>query len=209
MRFGLSSLFAAAALAGLAACANQYDLGTADTAVPRTSGPVAITVIERRDSVLAGRKPPSFVGLQSLGVGEPLDVTTSSGQPLADDMAELLAAAFYRQQTETWVVRSSFGDTAADAFRAFLASPSDRLLLIEIREWQTDTLISVSATWDLVARVYDRDGTVLAEERERGSREWEETVILDEQKGRIAADHLSALLGALLGRRSIAAALAS
>ena len=125
MRFGLSSLFAVAALAALAACANQYDLATVETEVPRTSGPVAITVIERRGYVLAGTKPPSFVGLQQLGVGEPLDVTTSSGQPLSDDVAEALAAAFYGQQTETWVVRSSFGDTAQDAFREFLASPSD------------------------------------------------------------------------------------
>lgn len=205
MVFRCSVLLAAALL--LSACANQYDLGSVKTEVPQTNRPVAVSVVERRPYVLSGKKPASFVGLQQLGVTEPLDVSTQSGAPLADDFTEVLAAAFFRQGTETYLVPLETGQAAEDALPGFAESPSERLLVVEIQEWKTDTLVEVSASWDLVARVYDRSGTELAEQRERGQRTWDDIVVLTQQKNQIAQEHVAQLFRQLLGRPAIERAL--
>ncbi len=205
----MSRRAALASLLGLAACTSAYDLETIRTEVPRASGPVAISVIDLRPAVVSGRRPPNFVGVQQIGVGEPLDVLTRSGRPLAEEFARVLAGAFDDQGTEVWVVPLGPRDDADAAFAGFLQSPSDRFLLLEMAEWQTDTLIEVSVRWDLAVRVYDREGQVLAEETSRGSRAVEGTVILDEQKGRIAREEAARLFAELLGRPAIAEALAA
>jgi len=57
------------------------------------AGSVAIAVLDRREWIKAGAKPPFFAGNLRGGFGNPFDVVVKQRQPLADAMAQVCAAA--------------------------------------------------------------------------------------------------------------------
>jgi hypothetical protein len=71
---------------------HDYSLGDLDIEVDKNAR-VAIAVHDRRSYVRLGDKAPDFVGLSRGGFGNPFDVTTVSGGPLADDIAAAIATS--------------------------------------------------------------------------------------------------------------------
>src|SRR3546814_13503229 len=74
---------------------HRYDLGDAQFQV-NSSKSIAVAVVDVRPYVLDGDKAPDFSGLMRGGFGNPFDVTTDSGQPLAADFTAFIVAALQR-----------------------------------------------------------------------------------------------------------------
>ena len=64
---------------------HRYDLGNA-ALVAESDKRVAVCVADERPYVLSGEKPGSFVGLLRGGFGNPFDINTTSGEPMASDI---------------------------------------------------------------------------------------------------------------------------
>ena len=87
-------LVIAAAFVALGGCAigNKYDYEVASIELPVVgTNEIGVAVVDRRPYVVSGDKQPDFVGLQRGGFGNPFDVTTKSGNPMAADMQVALA----------------------------------------------------------------------------------------------------------------------
>ena len=86
MRFYVALLIVAACAAGGCAVGNTHAYSTI-LANPTLAGTSAVNVAthDRRDSVQSGEKSPDFVGLQRGGFGNPFNVKTTGGRPLADE----------------------------------------------------------------------------------------------------------------------------
>src|SRR5262245_44940355 len=78
----------------LAACAvgNKHSYHAEVAYVPETgSGPVSLATHDQRPYVISGKKAPEFVGVSRGGYGNPFDVTTENGRPLAEAMTQAVA----------------------------------------------------------------------------------------------------------------------
>jgi len=139
----------------LAGCAvgNRYDYRTAIEGLP-VSGTqtVAVDVVDARPYVLSGDKDPSFVGLQRGGFGNPFDVKTASGGPLAGEMRAGIANALQQR---------GFTVAAPDA-----AAP--RKMELRVFEWKTDVMARMKVLYDLKLSIFDDQGKLLAQSAAKG-----------------------------------------
>ncbi len=166
----LFSALAGALLLSGCAVGNQYGYEAADVGLPVVAGesaaPVGVGSMESRAYVLDGKKPPTFVGLQRGGFGNPFDVTTASGRGFGEDAADVLGTLLQRAgypvaMTELYGTR--------EAFVAELKERGiEKGVFLNIREWKTDIYVSITLHWDLVLTVLSADGEVLAESSDYG-----------------------------------------
>src|SRR4051812_18081252 len=91
----LAAVLAVAAALGGCAVGQTYKYSDAPMSLEGVSsaGAVAIAVQDARPYVISGNKAPTFVGLQRGGFGNPFDVNTQSGGPLANEIRDAIARA--------------------------------------------------------------------------------------------------------------------
>ncbi|MEH6548066.1 MAG: hypothetical protein V7701_16640, partial [Sneathiella sp.] len=78
----------------LSACAvgNKYDYKDQPIDLAASSDQkIGVSVVDQRIYIVSGEKPADFVGLQRGGFGNPFDVNTKSGGPMADSFAFAIA----------------------------------------------------------------------------------------------------------------------
>jgi hypothetical protein len=116
---------------------------------------LALAVQDSRPGVAAGLIPADFTGVSRGGFGNPFNVTTASGRPLAADFAESiqrgLQAVGYR--VTVVAVEPRARDQTVD--HALLRVGAMRGLVIEIVDWHSDTLQGTWLRYGLRARVLD------------------------------------------------------
>jgi hypothetical protein len=149
----------------LSACAvgNQYDYKNQpiDLAAS-TDQKIGVAVVDQRIYVVAGDKTPDFVGLQRGGFGNPFDVSTKSGGPMADSFAYAIADGLKSRGIDADVVLTSPTSIRAEARDQVTTGDFTKYLLVYLTEWKSDTLVNVKFLYDVTAEVVDKDGTVLA-----------------------------------------------
>lgn len=145
---------------------HRYDIGP-DFAVQGTRS-VAVAAQDLRRYVVSKEKKPDFVGFQRGNFGNPFDITTESGRPLADDFAAAIAASLQRRGFNSTAVSIAASPSAADARALAARASAERLALLQIVEWMSDTTKQTGLLYDLVLRVYDADGNELANNRVTG-----------------------------------------
>jgi hypothetical protein len=197
-----------AALLALGGCAMGQKFGYSDAAltlrqVPRTSD-LAVAVLDARSYVLQGRKRESFVGLSRGGYGNPFDVTTRSGAPLASEMADAIARSLGDEGRKIRVVKVEPSGGPDAARKALAATGAERLLLFTLSEWKTDTLARTGLDYDLKLEVLDRDGRPLAAQTLAG-KEVSGSAILSAEKD--ARRWFAEKFASLLADPAVAAAL--
>lgn len=194
----------------VAGCAvgNTYDLSQGAAPVSQASQSLGIAVADMRSYVVSGDKAPTFIGLQRGGFGNPFNVNTSSGRPLAADVSTLLVNSYGSSGVDVKPLASATGPADPAALSAQAAGQgAQRLLLLEMREWKTDVFAQVTVTWDLTARVFDTSGQELANEKTNGVQGTGSAGIGEDANGQIADAALKRRLGELLSRPAIATAL--
>lgn len=119
----------------------------------RYSTPVAVSVVtlDERSYTKNGSKPETFVGLMRGGYGNPFDITTESKGPLSKDISDAVTSGFLNAGTKAYVLPLYQGLNKA-------ASKTERLLVLKIYEWKSDTFANTRFTYDLRADVYDELG---------------------------------------------------
>jgi uncharacterized lipoprotein YajG len=134
-------------VAALTGCVAGQSLPTTyeatPTAVPVAGATVAVQVHDERPYVKSGDKPAYYVGKYRAGFGNPWDVTTQDKAPLADNL-----------QRDIGKDLQSLGYG--------VAPNGTRTLDIAIVEWNFDGYQNGKFWYELLARVLDADGKVLA-----------------------------------------------
>ncbi len=150
----------------LSGCAvgNKYDYRASMISLPIKSDEhkeVVLSVEDARPYVLQGEKAPDFVGLQRGGFGNPFDVTTASNKPLKDDMAISISRAL--KDSGYQVV--SVDGTSDKGFLVSTAAKNGatRIITLIVNEWKSDIFMSITLHCDIVLRVFDAAGEMLAE----------------------------------------------
>jgi hypothetical protein len=157
----------------LVGCAvgNTYDYSRAniDLAVQGNSE-LGLAVIDERPYILSGDKKPDFIGLQRGGFGNPFNVTTESGRALAVEMAEAMTSELEDNGFRVFDLRVSESGSEIVASAIHEAAKTRNVILI-VKEWKTDAMMSFGLSYDLRLSVLDESANVLAEAETAGIKE--------------------------------------
>src|SRR5690606_2698180 len=126
----------------------RYSYDSGDLILPvNGSGKIGLLLVDRRPYVLSGDKEASFVGLQRGGFGNPFDVKTQSGKPLAEEMQARLARSLQSYGFEVTPLQAA-GSEEDDIQKAVLDQGMGRNLVITMREWKSDAMASFGLSYD-------------------------------------------------------------
>jgi hypothetical protein len=160
----LAGVLAALAMGGCAV-GNQhnYTIQTPDLP-PQGTRSVAIATQDLRPYVVTKEKAPNFVGVSRGGFGNPFDITTQSNQPLANDFSATIARALQQRGFKTTVLDVAVASRPAPQALAEQGK-SERLAVVSIHEWKSDTFMNTALIYELTLGVYDSRGEQLANNR--------------------------------------------
>lgn len=167
----LIAIAAAIATALLAGCAvgNQHAYNTESPQLGVSGArTVAVATLDSRSYVTAKAKTPNFVGLTRGGFGNPFDVTTASGRPLADDFSATIARALMARGFKATAIAVATAMPVPDARALASRAGAERLALVSINEWKSDTFMNTALHYDVMLRVFDANGEQLAVNRVAG-----------------------------------------
>lgn len=133
-----------------------------------TSSTVAMGTLDRRPYVVNGQKAPDFVGLSRGGFGNPFDVTTQSGRPLASDISGAIVASLNSRGVDARAVELKHALDLGQASSALRSAGTQRSVLLILIEWKADSMVNVGLNYDLDLRVFDKDGKLLTSKHRQG-----------------------------------------
>jgi len=181
-----------AALAALAqGCAVGQKVNYGDAALfslKVAAGDVAVGVQDRRPYVASRDKGPDFVGLSRGGFGNPFDVTTASGKPLADEMASVISQSLGQRGARVTIVHLPILDTQEEARQRLMRAGAPRGLHITIAEWKSDSYAGTGLIYDLLAIGYGAQGRKVGEHRVAGEDDLGGSMGIQSAKGMLPAE---------------------
>lgn len=146
---------------------HQYDAADAKFGL-QTQSNISVAVHDKRPYVVNGNKPSNFVGVSRGGFGNPFDVTTASSNPLADDFATSIVSAFKADGANASMIRVQPQDSEKKIRSALFAAKSKRFVLLTLSEWKSDTYQNTALIYNVLLRVFDSVGTLLADKHLQG-----------------------------------------
>ncbi len=129
---------------------------------------VAVGTEDQRPYVLNGEKGPQFVGLSRGGYGNPFNVTTTSGKPLADDLTLSLERSLDAKGFDAVALAVGLREDDAAVVAKASETGATRIVVLSLREWKSDTMLSTALIYEGALRVLDASGALLAESRIAG-----------------------------------------
>jgi len=144
----------------LSSCAfgTKMSLQSTSVSVPSLGArSLQLVVIDERPEVLSGDKTPQWIGLQRAGFGIPYGVHTESGRPLAEELGNSLADSFRRSGASPHLVAVPLRGTIES-----VSFSGERVLVVRLKTWKSDTLTEVHFNYNIEALVQDRSHQVLA-----------------------------------------------
>jgi hypothetical protein len=147
----------------------KHDYGSALDLDIATRATVAVAALDHRPYVVDGRKGSDFVGLSRGGFGNPFDVVTLSGKPLAQDISGSIVASMKGRGVAAKAVELKPALSIHEAGAALRAAGTQRAVMIRLQEWKADAMIDTGLDYDLELRVFGEDGRVLVAKLRQGS----------------------------------------
>jgi hypothetical protein len=158
--------FALGFLAQGCAVGNKYNFTDirADLQVSSTrQSNVAVATLDQRQDILSGTCPPTYVGMQRGGFGNPWRVNTLSDLPLAEDMTKAVSESLAKKGFKTTPVIVVHTLSEQQAKQALSAKQAERSILIVIKKWESDTYMNIGLDYYLRLMVLGSNQTTLAE----------------------------------------------
>ena len=208
----MSRLFVIVATSiALGGCAfgNKYNYEVARIGLPVVgTDEIGLGVVDRRPYVVSGDKQPNFVGLQRGGFGNPFDVTTTSGKPMADEMQAALARALEDKGYEVAELHFSSPDDSVVA-QVIKQNGAKRNVVLILNEWKTDAMMHFGLTYDILLQIIDENYGVLAQAGARAVKEVLGGAAMAAQNSRTAAQAFEVKVSRLFNDLGIRRALGS
>lgn len=163
-------LLAAALILGGCAFGRTYSYADVPMGLQGVSsgGSVAVSVQDERPYVLSGAKSARFVGLMRGGFGNPFDVNTTSGGPLANEIRDAIVRAMKARGIDARSVAAEPSDSVVQVKHRLEAMKPHRSVLVALREWKSDTMMATDLHYDVSLTVFDESGTELARSSIKG-----------------------------------------
>lgn len=162
-------ILAVVALGGCWAIGQSYKLAEVLAMLVATGATtVLVATRDRRRYVTGGSKRVDFVGVLKGGFGNPFDVKNAGGSALADTFSEVASRSLKAKGFAASSVVTSPQEPPDQLKQRLLAESAERVILIDLDEWRSETMARVGMHYDVTLTVMDKQGTVLAKSRIEG-----------------------------------------
>ena len=132
------------------------------------SAKIGVATHDQRPYIVDGKKRPDFVGLQRGGYGNPFNVSTASGNPLATDITDTLTRSLKSKGFEAIPLTITKNDNA-DTIKTNIKSKNfSRTIITTLYEWKSDTMTNTGLSYDVEMQVLDTDGNKIAQRKISG-----------------------------------------
>jgi len=129
---------------------------------------ISVATSDQRPYVLSGKKSPDVVGLLRGGYGNPFNVTTESGRPLADDITQTVVSSLTKKGFKAVPITVSHIDSMDNILEKLKNAQGENLILVTLYEWKSNAYANVGLYYDVNLKVFDKSGKVLAENSIKG-----------------------------------------
>lgn len=171
VRLASTIILASATLVGCAVGNQHAYHETAPQTIARTDKTVTIASHDQREYVRSGRSQPDLVGMQRGGFGNPFDVRTESGRTLSAEFTAAMRGALERSGVRVIAVETKATEDERSVSASLKAAKGERLLLLAIREWLSDSMVNTELSYDLQLTITDASGKLLATKVHAGKRD--------------------------------------
>ena len=138
---------------------------------PKGNKIVVVATMDQRAYVKNGEKSPSYIGTLRGGYGNAFDVKTESDKPFSDDVTSVVCNSLRLNGFDVVPIFVKFSDSEKEILDVFRNKNADRLLLVTITDWYSDTYNSTYLTYELSVKVMDKQAQVLGEAIAKGKEE--------------------------------------
>lgn len=143
--------------------------GSGMVITPPITGKIGVSVLDRRPYVVSGEKSAQWVGLSRNVYQMPFGVHTTSGRPLADDLAGTIVACLKTNSTDAVPISVDPSATLTDYATSLRNIEALKGLQIELRQWRTDVgIFNSDFDYDVLARTISPSGEVLGQASQSG-----------------------------------------
>lgn len=125
------------------------------------AGSIALAVLDARPDVVSGDRKETYIGFTRTFYGVPVSYHTRSKKPFAQDLSALVSRALTQGGTRAEAITVSPYRGRQAAIDALRKSGAERLILLEIRDWWSETLIRTDLHYDLLLTVFNAQGQEL------------------------------------------------
>jgi hypothetical protein len=129
---------------------------------------IAVTTHDQRQYILSSQSNPDYVGLNRGGFGEPFNVKTESGKPLAEDITTAICNSLAAKGFKSVAVNAMPSEDKNKVLTKMKETKGERLLLLTLYEWQSDTHINTGLFYNMKLEVFDMNGNKLTEKIMKG-----------------------------------------
>lgn len=165
-------------------------------------GTMALAVLDARADIVSGERKETYIGFTRSLYGIPFPYHTRSKKPFAQDLSDLVSRALQQGKTPAEVIVVSPFKGRQAAIDALRKSGAERLILLEIRDWWSDTLIHTDLHYDLLLTILDAQGQELGSNVATGNEE------LGKGQQRVLASATNRILGTLFAGEAVIASFA-
>ena len=146
----------------LASCTayNKFDIRNALVDPPPGKASASVVGVDERQQLKKGKIKPEYLGLTRNLFGFPYLVKTATKRPLALEVAEAVTGSLRSTGRQTTTAKSAPDSTSA--MSEFRIACTQRLILIHIKRWESDTLWGTDLDYSVSLDVWDKNGQVLA-----------------------------------------------
>lgn len=201
-------IFSLAAILALSACAagktTEYRGTSGFGYTYKGNKSIVVGIHDQRPYVLSRDKDESFVGLNRSLYGVPYSMTTRSGNPLAQDFGDLIAATMQQSGVKAKSIRIPPFASAAEATNTITKEQGAGLIYLQVKEWKTDIHFHPALFYTLTASVLDPSGEAIASKTVSGKDAFGEGQRPERQN---LAAAVTDILGTLLNSGELVAAL--
>lgn len=155
----------------LAGCAigNKHNYRDVVATLPSANSQnIAVATHDNRPYVLSNDKPPSFVGLQRGGYGNPFDVENANGEALSSSFSAAVCGSFTSAGGQCSVVTTTPSERIDGIKQRLENQGAQRAILFTLREWKSDTMMNTALHYDVTMDVISPSGTILLTKRING-----------------------------------------
>lgn len=131
---------------------------------------IALAVHDQRPDILSGNKEEHWAGSQRGGWGNPFDVDTASGQPLAADLSQVISRALHDQGFDVETLSVSARQSRDQVLQAMALGDAGRQVLLTMHQLKSDTYNNATLHYELLLEVFDAGGELLASTNSQGAR---------------------------------------
>jgi hypothetical protein len=135
---------------------------------PTGKGTIAVASQDQRSYVVSGKYKPQVVGVIRGGFGNPLNMTTASGRPLADEMGDVITDALKKNGFKTTPVVVAATEPIEQVRKKLTDTRANRLIHFQVKQWRSDTFNNIRLEYILNITVMNTKGKALAKKEISG-----------------------------------------